>query len=72
MLGYRAAQGALGVISPRITMPLARGVFRAAYYAWPQKRRIILDNASHVLHKPVRTRPWGAWRAGCMPHMPNS
>lgn len=43
----------LAVIPPRVSIPVARSVFRAAYYAWPAKRHIILANASHVLHKPV-------------------
>jgi KDO2-lipid IV(A) lauroyltransferase len=53
VLGFRAAQGALGVIPTAVSMPVARSVFRAAYHAWPAKRRIILDNASHVLHRPT-------------------
>ncbi|MBA2255201.1 MAG: lysophospholipid acyltransferase family protein [Chloroflexi bacterium] len=53
VLGYRVAQGALGVIPTAISMPVASGVFRTAYYAWPAKRHIILDNASHVLRKPT-------------------
>ena len=51
--GYRAAEAALGRLSPRITAPVARSLFLGGYYGWPQKRRIVLANASHVLGLPV-------------------
>jgi KDO2-lipid IV(A) lauroyltransferase len=53
VLGYRAASGALAVIPPRVSIPVARSLFRAAYYAWPAKRHIMLSNAAHVLRKPL-------------------
>jgi KDO2-lipid IV(A) lauroyltransferase len=51
--GYRTAAAAIGKISPRISMSVGRALFRTAYFAWPQKRRIILHNASHVLNLPA-------------------
>ncbi len=50
--GYRAAEAALGRLSPRISAPVARSLFLGGYYGWPQKRRIVLTNASHVLGLP--------------------
>lgn len=50
--GYRAAEAALGRLSPRLTAPVARSLFIGGYYGWPQKRRIVLANASHVLGLP--------------------
>jgi KDO2-lipid IV(A) lauroyltransferase len=37
-------------------MPIGRAVFVGSYYAWPQKRRIILANASQVLSLPPKDR----------------
>lgn len=51
--GYRAAEAALGRISPRISAPVGRALFLGGYFGWPQKRRIVLANASHVLGLPV-------------------
>jgi lauroyl/myristoyl acyltransferase len=51
--GYRAAEAALGLISPRISAPVGRALFLGGYYGWAQKRRIVLANASHVLGLPV-------------------
>ena len=34
-------------------MPVGRALFVGSYFAWPQKRRIILSNASHVLGLPA-------------------
>lgn len=51
--GYRAAAAALSRVSPRVTEPVARSLFVGGYFAWPQKRRIILANASHILGKPM-------------------
>ena len=53
MSAFRAASGVAGRIPERVAEPAARAVFRAAYHAWPTKRRIILRNASHVLGRPV-------------------
>ena len=50
--GYRAAEAALGRLSPRLTAPVGRSLFLGGYYGWPQKRRIVLANASHVLGLP--------------------
>ena len=49
---YRAASAALARISPRLTEPVARSLFIGGYYGWPQKRRIVIANASHVLGRP--------------------
>lgn len=49
---YRAASAGLARLSPRVSLPVAHAVFVASAYAWPAKRRIILDNASHVLRRP--------------------
>lgn len=51
--GYRAAETALGRIPPRVTTPIARQLFVGGYYGWPQKRRIVLNNAAHVLGTSV-------------------
>jgi lauroyl/myristoyl acyltransferase len=51
--GYRVAEAALGRLSPRISAPVARSLFLGGYYGWPQKRRIVLANAAHVLGLPV-------------------
>lgn len=51
--GYRAASAALARISPRISEPVARSLFIGGYYGWPQKRRIVIANASRVLGKPA-------------------
>ncbi len=40
----------------RISHPVGRAVFVGSYFAWPQKRRIILANASHVLGLPAKDR----------------
>ena len=40
----------------RLSLPIGRAVFVSSYFAWPQKRRIILSNASHVLGLPVGDR----------------
>ncbi len=53
VLAYRGTAGALAVIPVGASVPAARGLFRGGYYAWPAKRRNILDNASHVLGKPA-------------------
>jgi lauroyl/myristoyl acyltransferase len=51
--GYRLASAGLSHIPTAISEPAAGALFRAGYYGWPAKRRIILANASHVLGKPV-------------------
>jgi lauroyl/myristoyl acyltransferase len=51
--GYRAAESALGRISPRVSSPVARRLFVGGYYGWPQKRRIVQSNAAHVLGTTV-------------------
>ncbi|CAN5734252.1 phosphatidylinositol mannoside acyltransferase [soil metagenome] len=54
--GYRAASAALGRIPPRISVSVGRALFVGGYFAWPQKRRVILHNASHVLGLPAGDR----------------
>jgi len=51
--GYLLASFAIARLSPRISEPVARSLFRAGYYGWPAKRRIIHANASHVLGRGV-------------------
>jgi KDO2-lipid IV(A) lauroyltransferase len=51
--GYLLASAAIARVSPRISEPVARSLFRAGYYGWPAKRRIIHANASHVLGRPA-------------------
>jgi KDO2-lipid IV(A) lauroyltransferase len=51
--GYRAAESALGRISPRVSSPVARRLFVGGYYGWPQKRRIVKANAAQVLGKKL-------------------
>ena len=52
MSGYRATSGALQRLPTAATLPMARSLFLAGYWAWPQKRRIIEANASHILGLP--------------------
>ena len=54
--GYRAAAAAISRVPVRLSLPIGRAVFVGSYFAWPQKRRIILSNASHVLGLPARDR----------------
>jgi KDO2-lipid IV(A) lauroyltransferase len=54
--GYKAAAAAISRVPTRISHPVGRAVFVGSYFAWPQKRRIILSNASHVLGLPARDR----------------
>jgi KDO2-lipid IV(A) lauroyltransferase len=54
--GYRAAAAAISRVPTRISLPLGKAVFVGGYFAWPQKRRIILSNASHVLGLPASDR----------------
>lgn len=56
MHGYRAAAAAISRVPPRISLPIGKAVFVGSYFAWPQKRRIILSNASHVLGLPASDR----------------
>jgi KDO2-lipid IV(A) lauroyltransferase len=53
---YRVAAALLATIPPRISEPVARGLFLAGYHLWPAKRRIIEANAVHVLGLP-RSHP---------------
>lgn len=50
--GYRAAAAAISRVPTRLSLPLGRALFVSGYFAWPSKRRIILDNAAHVLGLP--------------------
>ena len=50
---FRAASSLVGRVPTPVADPLARALFRGAYHVWPAKRRIILANAAHVLHKPT-------------------
>ena len=52
MRAYRAASRVLSAVPPRISLPVARGLFLAGYAAWPAKRRYITANAAHVLRRP--------------------
>ena len=54
--GYRAAAAAIARIPVNVSLPIGRAVFVSSYFAWPQKRRIILANASHVLGLPPSDR----------------
>ena len=54
--GYRAAAAAISRVPTRISLPIGKAVFVGSYFAWPQKRRIILSNASHVLRLPASDR----------------
>ncbi len=54
--GYKAAAAAISRVPTRISHPVGRAVFVGSYFAWPQKRRIILANASHVLGLPAKDR----------------
>jgi KDO2-lipid IV(A) lauroyltransferase len=49
VVGYRFAAWLLGVVPPRISLPIAGGAMRVAYVVWPAKRAIILANAGHIL-----------------------
>lgn len=50
---YRSLSAVLARLPTALSLPPARALFVAAYAAWPPKRRIVLDNASHVLGLPV-------------------
>lgn len=54
--GYRAAAAAISRVPVRLSLPIGRAVFVSSYFAWPQKRRIILGNAAHVLGRPAGDR----------------
>ena len=54
--GYKAAAAAISRVPTRVSHPVGRAVFVGSYFAWPQKRRIILSNASHVLGLPAKDR----------------
>ncbi len=54
--GYRAVAAAVARVPPRVTLPVGRAIFVGSYFAWPAKRRIILENAAHVLGLPARDR----------------
>ena len=54
--GYKAAAAAISRVPTSLSLPIGRAVFVSSYFAWPQKRRIILSNASHVLGLPASDR----------------
>ncbi len=54
--GYRAVAAAVSRVPPQVTLPLGRAIFVGSYFAWPQKRRIILANAAQVLGLPPGDR----------------
>ncbi|CAN5590992.1 lysophospholipid acyltransferase family protein [soil metagenome] len=56
VLVYRAASTVLARVPLGVSEPVARMLFRVGYYAWPQKRRIVLANAAHVLGIPAGDR----------------
>jgi KDO2-lipid IV(A) lauroyltransferase len=49
---FRAVSALLVRVPLRISEPVARTGFLAGYYLWPSKRRIIKQNAAHVLGLP--------------------
>ena len=49
---FRGASAVIGRVPPAVAEPAASALFRAAYLAWPAKRRIILRNAAQVLGRP--------------------
>jgi KDO2-lipid IV(A) lauroyltransferase len=53
---YRVVAALLAAIPPRISEPVARGLFLVGYHLWPAKRHIIEANAVHVLGLP-RSHP---------------
>jgi KDO2-lipid IV(A) lauroyltransferase len=50
---YRAASAVLVLVPLGISTPVAEVLFQLGYLAWPAKRRIVLDNAAHVLGRPL-------------------
>jgi lauroyl/myristoyl acyltransferase len=52
VLAYRSGSAALARIPVAVSIPAARVLFRAAYLAGANKRRIVEHNASHVLGLP--------------------
>jgi lauroyl/myristoyl acyltransferase len=56
VLAFRAASALLVRVPLRVSEPIARAGFLAGYYLWPSKRRIIRDNAAHVLGLPPEHR----------------
>jgi KDO2-lipid IV(A) lauroyltransferase len=52
VLLYLGASRLIAVVPLPVSEPVARALFRAGYHAWPQKRRIVHRNASHVLGLP--------------------
>jgi phosphatidylinositol dimannoside acyltransferase len=50
---FRAVSALLVRVPLRISEPIAVIGFRAGYYLWPAKRRIIKSNAAHVLGLPA-------------------
>jgi phosphatidylinositol dimannoside acyltransferase len=53
VLVFRGASRAIAMVPESVSIPIAKGIFRAGYHLWPAKRRIIHANASHVLGLPV-------------------
>jgi KDO2-lipid IV(A) lauroyltransferase len=53
---YRSVSAALARVPLRVSEPIARVLFMAAYYLWPTKRRIIESNAGHILGLSPRHR----------------
>jgi KDO2-lipid IV(A) lauroyltransferase len=50
---YRGASAGIVRIPLPVSEPVARWLFLAGYLLWPAKRRIIKDNAAHVLGVPA-------------------
>lgn len=50
---FRAASRTIAAVPERVSLPIARLLFRIGYHGWPAKRKIILANATHVLRKPI-------------------
>ena len=53
---FRAVSFLLVRVPLRISEPVARLGFLAGYYLWPSKRRIVRNNAAHVLGLPASHR----------------
>jgi len=53
VLLFRAASRLIAAVPERMSITIAKGVFRIGYHGWPAKRRIIHANAAHVLGLPV-------------------
>jgi lauroyl/myristoyl acyltransferase len=53
---YKTVAAAVSRVPQRVSLPLGRALFVGSYFAWPRRRRIILENASVVLGLHPRDR----------------